>query len=85
MEDLVMTGKEAIKYAADHFGVPSMYAMAKSLSDDELTVQSIQISNYLQGTKMSKKVAQRFEDTYGIIISDAYTKEGWAHQYDGND
>ena len=73
-----MTGAEALKYAQDYFGVPSKYAMAKSLSDETLTVQPIQISNYLNGTKMSKKVAQRFEETYGITISDAYVQENWA-------
>lgn len=79
MDDtLVMTGIEAIKYVADYFGVPSKYALAKSLSDEDLTVQPIQISNYLKGTQMSKKVAERFNETYGIIISDAYIQADWA-------
>lgn len=80
--ELVMTGKEAIKYIADHFGVPSKYALAKSLSDEKLNVQVIQITNYLNGTRMSKKVADRFNETYGVIISDAYIKENWADTND---
>ena len=82
MSDDPMTGKEAIKFAADHFGVQSKYAMSKALSDEDLTVQPIQISNYLNGTRMSKKVAERFEETYGITISDAYVQDGWADTND---
>lgn len=68
-----MTAVEALKYASKHFGVPSYYAMSKALSDEELTVQPIQISNYAKGKRrMSEKVAQRFFDTFGIVISDAY-------------
>lgn len=77
-DTLIMTGAEAIKYVADHFGVPSMYALAKALSDDELNVQPIQVSNYINGTQMSKKVAERFNETYGVIISDAYIQSDWA-------
>ncbi len=67
-----MTGEEAIKYIVEHFGVTSMYALSKALSDEELTVQPIQISNYLNGKKMSRKVADRFFETYGIIVSDVH-------------
>lgn len=77
-DTLIMTGREAIRYVAFHFGVPSKYALAKSLSDKDLVVQPIQISNYINGTRMSKKVAERFNETYGIIISDAYIQENWA-------
>lgn len=81
-EALVMTGKEAIQYVAENFGVQSMYALAKSLSDETLTVQTIQIKNYLNGRRMSKKVAERFNDVYGIIISDVYIKADWAESKD---
>lgn len=81
-EDLELTAKEAIKYAADYFGVPSKYAMAQQLSDEVLTVQPIQITNYLKGTKMSRKVADRFFATYGIVITDAYTPSDWATTHD---
>lgn len=67
-----MTTAEAIKYVVEHFGVTSMYALAKSLSDETLNVQPIQISNYLNGTRMSQKVADRFFETYGVVISDAH-------------
>lgn len=70
-EQLKMTSKAAIEYVARDFAVHSLYAMAKSLSDDELTVQPIQISNYLKGRLMSEKVATRFEAVYGVYIIDA--------------
>ena len=63
---------EAIKYVVEHFGITSMYQLAKSLSDETLKVQPIQISNYLNGTRMSQKVADRFFETYGIVIGDAH-------------
>lgn len=66
-----MTTREAIEYVADFYGVQSMYAMAKALSSDTLVVQTIQISNYLEGTKMSQKVAERFEEVYDIYVTDA--------------
>lgn len=71
-QDVVMTGEEAIKYVQQAFDISSKYALAKSLSDETLKVQSIQISNYLNGRKMSKKVAKRFYDVYDIVISDAH-------------
>jgi hypothetical protein len=73
-----MTAKEALAYAAEHFGVPSAYAMAKSLSDEKMTVQPIQISHYLKGKKMSRRVADRFNEVYGIIITDVHESTGWA-------
>lgn len=69
-----MTSKEAISYISEYFGIKSYYAIAKALSDEELTVQPIQISNYCKTTKMSKKVAQRVFDTFGIIVSDTFDK-----------
>jgi hypothetical protein len=72
MSDEPMTAKEAIKYIAKEFNVPSRYAMSKQLSDEELTVQPIQISNYMNGTKMSEKVAKRFNEVYGVLISDIH-------------
>jgi len=83
-EALVMTGVEAIKYVADHFGVPSKYALAKALSGDGLTVQPIQITNYLAGTRMSKKVADRFYEVYDVTISDVYIQADWAAPKDGS-
>lgn len=68
-----MTGQEAIEHIKDFFGIPSYYAMAKALSDDDLTIQPIQISNYFKGKMMSQKVANRFEDVYGVIINTVYT------------
>lgn len=73
-----MSTKEAIEHAADYFSVPSMYAMAKALSDENLKVQPIQISKYrTKGVKMSKRVARRFFDTYGITVNDSTNKGVW--------
>lgn len=69
-----MTSREAIEYISEYFGLTSYYAIAKALSDEELTVQPIQISNYCKTTKMSRKVAQRVFDTFGIIVSDTHDR-----------
>lgn len=68
-----MTGLEAIKHVAEYFELNSMYSIAKSLSGDNVNVQPIQIKNYMNGTKMSKKVAKRFEEVYGIEITDVHS------------
>jgi len=70
-EQLKMSTRDALDYVADLYQIPSLYKMAQSLSDDTLTVQPIQISNYLNGSVMSEKVATRFEAIYGIFITDA--------------
>lgn len=67
-----MTGIEAIKHVVEHYGMTNKSAIAKSLSGDGLEVQPIQITNYLDGTKMSQKVADRFLLVYGIVIKDAH-------------
>lgn len=68
--DESMSTKEAILTVVRDRNIPSMYQMAKELSDEKLKVQPIQISRYLKGSRMSKKVADRFEDVYGIKIND---------------
>lgn len=73
-----LTTVQAIKYVAENFEVTSMYGLAKSLSNDEVKVQPVQISNYLKGTRMSQKVADRFLDVYGIIITDAHNPSDFA-------
>lgn len=77
--DVSMNAKEAIKYVVDQFDIPSKYALSKMLSDDKINVQVNQISNYLKGKKMSRKVATRFYETFGIVISDTYVKTNWVH------
>lgn len=67
-----MTAQEAIEYVAAVHNIPSMYEMSKQLSDEKLTVQPIQIANYLKGGKMSKQVAERFFEVYEVIISDVH-------------
>lgn len=71
MDDLIqMETIPAIKHVAKYFGISSMYRLASDLSGDGVNVQPIQISNYLRGRKMSKKVADRFAEVYGIYITD---------------
>lgn len=77
-ETLQMTAQEAIKYVSDNFNVPSKYALAKLLSDEKLKVQPIQITGYIEGRKMRRKTADRFFETFGIIITDVYEKRDWA-------
>lgn len=69
-----MTSREAIFYIVEYFGLKSYYSIARALSDDELTVQPIQVSSYCKGRKMSPKVAKRVFDTFGIIISDPFDR-----------
>lgn len=66
-----MKAAEAINHVGEYFGLSSLYEMSKQLSDDTLTIQVIQLSKYRRGlSKMSKKVADRFEEVYGIKIID---------------
>lgn len=67
-----MTSKEAILHVTDLHQIPSLYRLAKELSHEELKVSVTQISNYLRGTRMSRKVADRFLDLYEVTISDVY-------------
>lgn len=71
-EENVMTAKEAIEHVTYVHRIPSYYALAQSLSDKDLNVQPIQVSNYVKGKLMSEKVAQRFFEVYGVVISDAH-------------
>ena len=83
-DTLRMTTKEAIEYVADHYNVPSMYTLAKSLSDEKLTVQPIQISNYIKGRKMKKAIADRFREVYDIEITDVFGDPDWAKRNSDN-
>lgn len=74
-ELIEMNTIEAIAHIGEYFGVPSMYALAKSLSDDSedgVKVQPIQVRHWLNGRKMTKRVAERFAEVYGIHITDYY-------------
>lgn len=77
IDTIAMTTIEAIKYVKEHFEISTKSELARSLSDDTLTVQPIQITRYLKGSKMSQKVAKRFYETYGIIITDSVDKAEW--------
>lgn len=77
VEQVAMTALEAIKKVSEDFEIKSKYRLAKYLSDDELTVQPIQISNYThidpkKRRKMSVAVAKRFYDVFGIYITDQH-------------
>ncbi len=65
-----MTAQKAVAHVITEMDVPSKYAVAKLLSDEDLKVQPIQVSNYLKGKTMSQKVANRFEEVFGITITD---------------
>lgn len=83
MEELLhMHGFDAIIHVMELHKIPSLYALAKTLSDELLTVQPIQISNYLKGTKMSKKVADRFTEVYDIVIDDVHDTTTWRRRKD---
>lgn len=76
-DNVAMTAVEAIKHVTDMYEIPSKYALAKALSDETLTVQPIQISNYVHADpkkrrRMSTAVAKRFHEVYGITITDSY-------------
>ena len=77
MDDEQMTIKEAIRHVLDNYDIPSRYALARALSNETLNVQPIQINNYLKGTRVSKKVAERFLDLYNIVIIDVHDPSYW--------
>lgn len=77
VEQNAMTAIEAIKKVCEEHNITSKYRLAKELSDEALTVQPIQISNYVNPNpkrrrKMSKAVADRFFEVYGIYITDQH-------------
>lgn len=77
VEENAMTAFEAIKKVCEENGIKSKYRLAKELSDETLVVQPIQISNYVNPNpkkrrKMSKAVAERFFNVYGIYITDQH-------------
>lgn len=71
-----METRVAIMTATTENDIKSLYAMASMLNNEEVTVQPIQISNYLNGTRMSRKVARRFLEVFNIYVTDAVGKEG---------
>lgn len=76
-----MNTKDAINHVSETHNIQSMYQMGKELSDDKLTVTTTQIRNYLRGTRMSKKVADRFEQVFDITITDAYDNSALRRNY----
>lgn len=77
-----MRAADAIVHVSELNGNMSMYQLAKSLTGDGVTITTTQIRNYLKnGTRMSKKVAQRFEEVYGITITDVYKSEAIRRNY----
>ena len=68
------TAVEAIKYLNKQG--KSNYKLAMMLSDEFVTVQRIQLSNYLKGTKMHRDVAQQFYIIFNINITDIYVPPG---------
>lgn len=73
MTDNTLTTKEAIAFVSEHFGHKSLYSISKALSDETLTVQPTQIKRYVNGARMSRKVADRFLEVYDIVVSDVWS------------
>lgn len=71
-KNIKMSAAEAIEYVVYINNIKSIYEICKKLSNSEIKVQPIQISNYRTGSKMSPKVAARFKEVYGITIDDIY-------------
>lgn len=72
----IMTTKLAVMTVVAEHEIRSLYQLASMLSNEEIKVQPIQISNYLNGTRMSGRVARRFFELFNIHIEDAVGKEG---------
>lgn len=86
MDTLQMTAKEAILYVSySNSKYSSMYSIAKALSGDGLKVHTVQISNYLKGTRMSRKVAERFEEVFDIEITDVWDTSSLRRNYRGGE
>jgi hypothetical protein len=64
------TTVEAIRHIAKEYDINTLSAFARELSNDDIKIQPIQISNYLKGRKMSRKVANQFLVRFGVIITD---------------
>lgn len=67
---------EAIQYVLDYFEISTKQKLAEILSNEMLTVQPIQITNYCNGRKMSAKVAARFEELFDLEITDVHKPTG---------
>ncbi len=76
-----MTSKEAIDFVMDKFGIQSLYKLSKELTHEELKVTITQLSNYSRGTRMSKKVADRFSELYDVVISDVFDSTALRRNY----
>ena len=68
---LFMTVKEALQHLHDEHKLKSLYSIAKALSGDGVTVQPVQIRNYIRGGSMRAKTAERFLSVFNIYITDA--------------
>ncbi len=57
-------------------GLNTLSAVAAALSDDMVKVQPIQISRYINGSKMSRKVAAKVLEIFNIEVTDATGSRG---------
>jgi hypothetical protein len=64
--------EQAINHIVRHHKGTSLYKIAKSLSNDKVKLQPIQIEHYRNGGRMRKDVAQRFLEVYDIVITDIF-------------
>ena len=77
MSNIRLSSKEAMQYIMRELGYTSLYSIAKELTDNDITVQPIQISNYLKGKHvMSSKVAFQVYNTFDIEITDVHNSKG---------
>jgi len=67
-----MSAKEAILTIARDTEFKTQYSISKALSDEDLNVSIGQITRYLKGCRMSRKVADRVHEVFGIVVNDVY-------------
>jgi hypothetical protein len=67
-----MSSRDAIVTISKDTEFKTRYAISKALSDNELVVSVGQLTRYLNGKRMSRKVADRVHEVFGIIINDVY-------------
>ena len=76
-KELMLDSQAAVQYVMDNSIYTSYYSIAKVLTEDRLSVQPIQISNYHKGKRaMSDKVSQQFKEVFGIEIADSHRSLG---------
>ena len=63
-----MKTKDAILQVLSGRAAPSKYALAKAIG-----VRPIMVSHYLTGSRMKQGTADKFQEIFGIEITDVYS------------